>query len=65
MSHRIYDTGDQGNTVVWVWFPQPDITPYELAQCLPIFSTRVDSGTKGHSIGKLPVNVQRHFSREG
>lgn len=40
----------------FTWRPQPDITAYELALCLPVF-------TAGHGAGydDLPECVQRHF----
>lgn len=65
MHHKIYDTDDKGNTTVWAWTPQQDISTYELALCLPAFSTRVDSGTQGHSIAKLPDYARRHFTQVG
>lgn len=63
MSHRIWDTTPDGKTVVFEWAPQSDITPYELALCQPVFSTRIDSGSKGHSIVDLPAEAQRHFTK--
>lgn len=42
------------------WQPQPDITAYELALCLPVLV-----GTSGHGVGeqidKLPAEARRHF----
>ena len=46
------------------WQPQPDITIYELALCMPIVAAistmwRVDIE---QMIGSLPVEARRHFA---
>lgn len=62
---RLWDVNHEGATVVYLWEPQKDITTYELALCQPVFSTRVDSGSNGHSIGELPDAAKRHFTKVG
>ena len=44
---------------IYIWEPQPDITPYELALCMPILVTRCSAGVKD-----LPAEARRHFKRE-
>lgn len=65
LNDRIWNVEANGATVVYAWTPQEDITSYELALCQPIFSTRVDSGSNGHSIGDLPDAAKRHFTKVG
>lgn len=61
---KLYDVTN-GTTVVYAWTPKPDITAYEVALCLPVLSTRIDSGPQGHEVDKLPAQAQRHFTRVG
>ena len=43
-----------------IWEPQPDITTYELALCIPIFSA---VGHVHHFYNQLPPEAQRHWKR--
>ncbi len=45
-----------------IWEPQPDITTYELALCVPLFST---IGRQHHFYDQLPAEAQRHWRRAG
>ncbi len=65
MSHKITEVDPHGNTVVYEWNPRPDIKTHELALCMPIFSTRIDSGSEGHCIVRLPDMARRHFTKVG
>jgi len=42
------------------WNPQPSITAYELALCLPFFFAYQNSQF-GEDYDKLPENAKRHF----
>jgi hypothetical protein len=42
------------------WEPQPDITAYELALCIPLFSS---SGRLHQFYDQLPPEAQRHWRR--
>lgn len=42
----------------FAWLPQPDITVYDLALCLPVFF--LQSGNI-RAILELPDNARRHF----
>jgi hypothetical protein len=44
------------------WNPQPDITPYELALCTPLFSA---VGHQHHLYNQLPPEAQRHWQEQG
>lgn len=65
LKDRLWDVNYVGATVVYAWTPKEDISTYELALCMPVFSTRVDSGSNGHSIGELPDAAKRHFTKVG
>jgi hypothetical protein len=45
-----------------IWDPQPDITTYELALCIPLFST---VGHQHHFYTQLPPEAQRHWKVQG
>ncbi len=55
---QINPSSDYISTIVLEWYPQPDITTYELAQCLSIilrpYSLERESIT-------IPENLTRHF----
>lgn len=63
-NHKLWDATDKG-TVTYSWEPLPDITAYELALCMPILSSKIDSGSTGHPVDKLPTAAKRHFVRVG
>ncbi len=42
------------------WKPKKDITVYELALCVPIFSSHSNE-TLERDVLNLPENVRRHF----
>ena len=42
------------------WEPKKDITTYELALCVPIFSSQ-SNVTLAEDVLNLPENVRRHF----
>ena len=44
-----------------VWDPQPDITAYELALCIPLFTSM---GRLHQYYSQLPESAQRHWRRE-
>lgn len=48
---------DYKPTKVYQWEPKPDITPHELALCMPAFF--------GADIESLPPECLRHFQEEG
>jgi len=52
----------KGQVVGAIWRPKPDITPYELALCLKLFTP-----TAHHSqeYEDLPLEARRHFIEEG
>lgn len=60
---KLWQVNAGGRTVVYAWMPQPDITAYELALCMPALSGVMDSGTKGHGIDELPNEARRHFAK--
>lgn len=62
LNDKLWDVGADGGSVVYAWTPQIDITPYELALCMPILSSRIDSGTGGHAVHRLPAYARRHFT---
>jgi len=43
-----------------IWDPQPDITTYELALCLPLFTPQ---GRQHQFYSQLPAEAQRHWQR--
>ena len=43
-----------------IWQPEPDITPYELALCLPLFTSL---GREHQFYDQLPPEAQRHWRR--
>lgn len=43
----------------FLWKPQPDITPFEIALALPMIVSH--TGSVGLAFDKLPAEVQRHF----
>jgi hypothetical protein len=45
-----------------IWDPKPDITTYELALCIPLFST---VGHQHHFYAQLPPEAQRHWKVQG
>jgi hypothetical protein len=52
--HRIYIPQEL------IWDPQPDITTYELALCIPLFTSR---GRLHQFYTQLPPEAQRHWQR--
>lgn len=48
--------------VYWNWKPQPDITAYELALCIPVFVTGWNIEPL---ISDLPPEARRHFEQVG
>jgi hypothetical protein len=48
--------------IIYTFTPQPDITSYELALCVPI----MQFGTAHENrVLELPESVRRHFVKEG
>ena len=45
-----------------LWDPQPDVTTYELALCLPLFAA---AGREHQLYAQLPANAQRHWRPPG
>ena len=49
------------------WGPKKDITPYELAKCMPIVVGMQTMGAIYHNwkeaVNSLPKNCQRHFAK--
>ena len=45
-----------------LWDPQPDITPYELAMCLPLL---VAVGRQHQFYANLPEPAKRHWKEPG
>lgn len=45
---------------MFAWEPQPDISTFELAQAVPVFSMSYGVG-QSDFIEALPANVRRHF----
>ena len=52
--HRIYIPQEL------IWDPQPDITTYELALCIPLFTSQ---GRLHQFYTQLPPEAQRHWQR--
>jgi hypothetical protein len=65
LNDKLWDVDSDGKSAVYAWTPKEDITAYELALCMPVLSSRIDSGTKGHAVDQLPDNAKRHFSKLG
>ncbi len=55
---QINITSDFMSKTVWEWNPQPDITTFELAQCLPIILRPYSMESYAITI---PENIIRHF----
>ena len=43
------------------WTPQPDITTYELAQCVPVLILGSNAHTFAYVEDNIPAGCERHF----
>ena len=64
LNDKLWDATENG-TITYAWTPKIDITAYELALCMPILSSKIDSGSKGHPVDQLPEYARRHFTQLG
>ena len=44
----------------WMWKPREDVTPYEVAMCLPALLC-IDGYQRDRMIASMPDNFARHF----
>lgn len=65
LNDKLWDVDATGTSVIYAWTPEPDIDAYELALCMPILSSRIDSGSRGHPVHQLPERARRHFTKVG
>jgi hypothetical protein len=56
-------TGESGwQHTVYEWKPEEDITPYELALCVPMFFSAASGLNENYD--KLPEQAKRHWVRK-